>query len=248
MHQHHACYCFVLISLIVIRNTTMKTLGKGIYTVPEACRLTGLSAQSIRRWIKRYKYKYHGNEKLIPKLWKPDFDFVDNIVELSFKDLMEIRYVKAYRDLGLNMKIIRYAKKYAFEEYHTFHPFCTQRFVTDGRKIFEEIINKSGKKLMMNILNKQTEYDRILSPFLKQLDFKNDEIIMWWPMTPKRQVVLDPSRSFGQPIVNKEGILTNVLASAYHANNCSYDIVSEWFEASKVSIRDAVEFEKNIAA
>jgi uncharacterized protein (DUF433 family) len=60
-------------------------------------------------------------------------------------------------------------------------------------------------------------------------------------------VVLDPRRSFGQPIVNDEGVSTRVLAGAVQAEQ-SIERVAEWFEVKPASVRAAVDFENQLAA
>jgi uncharacterized protein (DUF433 family) len=41
-----------------------------------------------------------------------------------------------------------------------------------------------------------------------------DMPVRWWPLGPSAPVVIDPARSFGQPIVSTRGIPTAVLAGA----------------------------------
>ena len=66
-------------------------------------------------------------------------------------------------------------------------------------------------------------------------------------MGKSHRVVLDPCRNFGQPIISDEGVPTNVLARSVKANG-SVEKVALWFEVSVRSVREAIEFEKRIAA
>jgi uncharacterized protein (DUF433 family) len=66
-------------------------------------------------------------------------------------------------------------------------------------------------------------------------------------MDRRRQVVLDPARAFGQPIVDREGVPTATLAESYEAEG-SIERVAGWFEISVASVRDAVEFEQQLSA
>jgi uncharacterized protein (DUF433 family) len=58
---------------------------------------------------------------------------------------------------------------------------------------------------------------------------------------------VDPLRSFGQPIVSKEGVPTAVLARAFHVEQ-SIASVARWFEVSKRAVKQATEFESQLAA
>jgi len=225
----------------------MNYIGKGIYNISDIHKITGLHSQSIRRWIKGYDYNYKGEKRHSSQLWMPELEPIDDTIGLSFKDLIEINFVQAFIKQGLSLKIIRMALIYAQNKYGIDHPFCSKKFLTDGRKIFLEIHHKTGEKILEELLKGQLVFKEIVGPFLKQLDFENDILKRWWPLTKQKQVVLDPERNFGQPIVAKEGILTEVLAKAYHVNG-SFQIVSEWYNVSEESVSDAVEFQYRLAA
>jgi len=61
---------------------------------------------------------------------------------LSFRDLIELRFVKTFRDLGVGLTTIRDCYRRAVDEIHDDRPFSTQRFRTDGKTIFLEITEK----------------------------------------------------------------------------------------------------------
>jgi len=224
----------------------MEYIGKGIYSIPDVHRLTGMPSQSISRWVRGYEYKHQGKKKKSPKLWIPDYKPVNNKIGLSFKDLIEINLVYAFRKTGLSLRIIRNAMTHAQDIFGIDHPFCTMQFLTDGRNIFREVHNETGEPTLEELFKRQIVFKEIISPFLKQLEFDNDILLRWWPLTKNKRVVLDPNRNFGQPIVNKEGVLTEVLANAYKANE-SIEVVSSWYNVSKPAIKDAIEYEKNLA-
>ncbi len=51
---------------------------------------------------------------------------------LGFLDLIEIRFVDAFRRVGVSWATLRRANERAQEMFGGSHPFCTNRFVTDG--------------------------------------------------------------------------------------------------------------------
>lgn len=67
----------------------------------------------------------------------------------------------------------------------------------------------------------------------------------WFPVASRR-VVIDPARSFGQPIV-QEGVPTLVLAKTFAAEG-SYSRVARWYDVDVRSVRAAVDFEHRLAA
>jgi len=45
-------------------------LGLGVYSVPEAARLTGVSSRRIRRWLQGYSYSSGGAARASRPLWR----------------------------------------------------------------------------------------------------------------------------------------------------------------------------------
>jgi uncharacterized protein (DUF433 family) len=60
-------------------------------------------------------------------------------------------------------------------------------------------------------------------------------------------LVIDPAISFGQPVVNPEGVPTLILARAFEVEK-SIDRVSYWYNVPKRSVQDAVNYQQRLAA
>ena len=67
----------------------------------------------------------------------------------------------------------------------------------------------------------------------------------WRPMGEHREIVIDPKRSFGQPIVNDGGVPTTVLADAVGAEG-SIAKVAALFALPQHSVRAALRYEKRL--
>src|ERR1051325_7594386 len=175
-------------------------VGKGIYSIPEASRLAGVHITTIRRWIRGYSYQLADGRHWSPEIVKPDVPFVEGAYSLTFKDLIEVRFVHAFRKYGVSWKTLRKANEYAKEILRTTHPFSTSQFRTDGRSIFAEIAAGSREADLLDIVKNQFVFREIIAPYLKGLELSDrDEAIRWWPLERRGRVVLDPARSFGQP-------------------------------------------------
>jgi hypothetical protein len=88
-------------------------------------------------------------------LWQPDYQNDKDIVELSFRDLIEPRFVKAFRDIGLGLPTIRACYLRAAEEVHDDRPFSTQKFRTDGETIFLEITEGLQEGKLVDLKHRQ---------------------------------------------------------------------------------------------
>ena len=226
--------------------TSSQLLGAGIYTVPEASRLTRVSAARIRRWLKGYDFRSRKERHHSNPVWTGQFQAMEDKLAVGFKDLMEIRFVRAFLEKGVNWKTMRAAHIAAKTKLGTDHPFCTHAFATEGREILLQQAQESGDTSLVNITNDQREFQQIVSPFLKELEFDRG-LTRWWPLGRERQVVIDPIRNLGQPTVNRSGVPTRVLARSVKTNG-SIESVARWFEVAPEEVRDAVEFELTLAA
>lgn len=226
----------------------IELLQTGIYTVSEASRLANVSPWRIRRWLKGYEFKVKHGRHRSPAVWNSQLDPIDHTTALGFLDLLEIRCVDAFISAGVSWKTLRQVHDRARELVGHSHPFCTNRFATDGHTIFMEFQEKNDEVTLWDMRDVQRVFERIIRPFLKDIEFDNSKVpLRWWPRGKGHQVALDPRRSFGQPIIFREGIPTQVLARGVRAND-SLAEVARWFEIKSASVREAVEFEQALAA
>jgi len=227
---------------------TMNLLQTGIYTVPDAARLTGVSPWRIRRWLKGYEFKVKHGRHRSAAVWNSQIDPIGHTIALGFLDLLEVRCVDAFISAGVNWKTLRHVQGQARKLVGHTHPFCTNRFATDGQTIFMEARGRNNEITLWDMRDVQRVFDRIIRPFLKNIEFDGGRVPRrWWPKGKAHLVALDPRRSFGQPIVFRDGVPTAVLARSVTANG-SVEEVARWFEIHPASVREAVEFERTLAA
>jgi uncharacterized protein (DUF433 family) len=227
---------------------TESLLQIGIYTVAEASRLTGVSRARIRRWLKGYEFRVKHGRHRSPAVWNSQLEPIDHAMALGFFDLLEIRAVDAFISAGVSWKDLRQIHEEAGKWVGNAHPFCTNRFATDGHTIFMELRERNHGVMLWDMRNVQRVFDRIIRPFLKNVEFDSGKVPRrWWPRGKSRRVALDPRRSFGHPIIFREGISTKVLARSARANR-SAEEVARWFQISPASVREAIDFEQALAA
>lgn len=226
-----------------------KLIGLGIYTIPEASRLSRVSRPRIRRWLAGYAYKYKKEQRSLPAVWEPELPGLDGQIFLSFLDLLEIRFINAFVNQGISLQKIRIIATSAAEILEHSHPFSTRKFKTDGRTIYlYEVVEKTGQEWLIDLFTKQYKFKRVIWPSLyRGLEYEADDPLRWWPLHPRRRVVIDPKRAFGQPIVNEGGVPTGILADAVKAEG-SIERVAKWYDLPTSEVADAVKFERALAA
>jgi uncharacterized protein (DUF433 family) len=213
--------------------------------VPEAARLTRVSIGKIRRWLKGYDFKSGDRIYHSAAVWQGELQPVEDRLALSFRDLLELRFVDAFIRAGVSWRTMRRAHAKAQKELKTTHPFCSNRIATDGKNILLRQAEEDSDEALVNLVTNQREFRRIVQDFLRELEFSGSDII-WYPLGKQRQIVLDPKRNFGQPTVARSGVPSQVLARSVRAN-ASPDLVAKWYEVQPEEIRDAIEFEESLA-
>jgi uncharacterized protein (DUF433 family) len=224
-------------------------IGRGVYTLSEAARLSAVPARRIRRWTSGYRYKHRGEFRYSPPPVASVAPEYDGAPVVSFGDLIEVRFLNAFREYGVSWNVIRTASAAARELIGRPHPFSSRIFRTDGRTILAELTRVTGDKLLLNLVNHQYELERIVSPFLYAgLEYNHEEQpARWWPLGESRHVLIDPQRALGAPIDPDEGVPTRVIYNAFLAEE-SVGFVARWFEIKPEAVRDAVEFEESLIA
>ena len=141
-------------------------LGIGLYTVPEAARLTGIPQARLRRWLRGYTRGAGEERTASPPIWRRQLPDIEGTLGLGFLDLMEARFVDAFRKAGVPWRVIRLGAERAREICGADHPFASQRFRSDGRTIFAEIMDSVGEPQLLDLVKSQLAFARVISPSL----------------------------------------------------------------------------------
>lgn len=215
-------------------------VSQGLYDLPQVARILGISIVKLRRWLEEGGFRV--GVKRDPAL-------------LTFLDLMELQFIKLFRDEGVSLPTIRRAAQTAAKKFRTDYPFAVKRFDTDGRSIFATLIkqvNGDDAQLVEDLNRGQYVFDAMVRPFFKKLEYRTsdrEQAIRFWPLGTTGRIVLDPQRKFGQPIDNETGIPTKSLYDSVIAGG-GQDLatVARWFDVPIDAVRAAVAFEKRLSS
>jgi len=227
----------------------MNYFGRGIYTLTTAAKILKMNPQKLRRWIKGYTYLKNIECRSYKPLIKTEFEYDPNDVIISFLDLTELLFINSFIHYGISIQKIRKAAVIASDLLKTSHPFAIRKMFTDGKSIFAKIAKKENDTSLLDLLKKQYQLEKIIEPILYEcIDFgKHDHAEKWWPLGKEREIVLDPTRNMGQPILNKYNVKTELIYELYK-NNHSINEISDWYELDKAAIKTAISYEKDFAA
>ncbi|MCP5278877.1 MAG: DUF433 domain-containing protein [Thiobacillus sp.] len=228
----------------------MSLVGVGLYTFGEASKLTKVPARDLHRWLDGYSYKSRESDTLfeIPPLW--DTELTGEEVEgISFHDLLEVRFVAAFRKLGVSLQTIRCASQHARDIFNHPYPFTCRRFQTDGRTIFAEAIEVTGETQFLDLVRKQYAFKQVIEPSLyRGIEFDKDELARrWFPMGRSKAVVLDPAIAFGKPTITNVGVRTSTLYEAFLAERTKQSVAKQ-YEVPLSAVEAAILFEERLSA
>lgn len=222
--------------------------GLGLYTFPEAARLAGVPCAELRRWLLGYRRGKGDSAHTSPPLWTPE-PLAAGINGLSFHDLLEIRFVKHFRRLGISLQTIRIAAQNAREILGSDYPFTCKGFQTDGRTIFADAIAASGDPELIDLRRRQYVIQHVLRPsLLAGIEYENGGPARWYPMERSKVVVLDPEIAFGKPVVTEVGVRTDILHDAWLAESKNAGRVAAVYEVPVKAVEAAIRFEQRMAA
>lgn len=215
--------------------------GIGLYTTAEAQRLLGIPSGKIARWLRGHDIA----GKHYAPLWRPQVDLGDGAVYLGFRDLMEMRTAHEFMAAGVSAQAVRRAIQEARRYVDDDRPLSTTAFRTDGRTIFLEIAGEDGDTKLLDLFRRQYAFKQIMERSLKDVEFDNVSPARWWVASKQSGIVIDPERSFGQPIEASSGVPTAVLAQAVKAEGGIKAAARAWM-LKPAQVQRAVAFEAAI--
>jgi len=230
---------------------TPSLLGKGVYSIAEVARITGIDSRRIRRWV----IGYEANGRTYPPVLHTPALTIDGSEIITFLQLMETLCVQSFFKEGVHLPVIRAIGANASQIYGTPYPFAlhASMFLTDGKTIWtlssaaiREIQdeNISESVLYTDLRNGQTAMGYFLARYLRKIKYTHDIASQYWPLGEDRRVVLDPERAFGHPTIADSRIPTSVLFNLKRAGE-PISAIARWYRIDEQSVRDAIEFEEN---
>jgi uncharacterized protein (DUF433 family) len=226
-------------------------LARGFYTVPQAARLIRVgSTNRIYGWLRGYPDRQIG--PLIDRDYQP---IADN-EELSFLDLMEVRFVETFREAGVKMRSLRIAAQRLGEELKTPHPFAHNRVILVADQVdvlVEEVLKDSAAKgedprLRSLLTRNYVMYEAIKQGLKDGVRFDLDtQLTREWTPIPDRfpKITMRPQTAYGQP-TGPSRVPTGVLFDAWRAAKENADSVSHWYEVPLVEVLEAIAFEQQL--
>jgi uncharacterized protein (DUF433 family) len=232
-------------------NVETNPLARGFYTVNDAARLIEAGrARRIMGWFRGYPRSQVG-----PLLVR-DFQPIGGHEELSFLDLMEVRFVETFREAGVGVRALRQALVTARDVFKDEKPLVSARIrfvmTKDRKNLFSEEVLKPVAKAthdtrLWSLLTRQYEmYTFIMDRLERGVTFDpQTDLANQWTPRPDRfpDIIIDPRIAYGQPAL-PNGFPTQTIYESWRAEDEDYGSVSDWFDIPLTDVQSAVAFEQ----
>ena len=214
-------------------------IGQGFYDIPQAARLLGIHQNTLRYWLGETP----GQGAIVTRKF-PSTEM------LTFAELMELHFVKIFRDEEVSLQTIRKAAQVASEKFRSEYPFTVKRFDTDGRSIFATLIGKeSDREIVEELKHGQRVFSTIIRPFFRKLRYDGKSLGEFWPLGTNGRIVLDPMRRHGQPIDSETGIPVDTIIDSIKAGGGQdANVVAKWLDIPMEAVQAAIQFDKSLTA
>jgi uncharacterized protein (DUF433 family) len=215
-------------------SNSTSALGSGVYRLSDVARYTHLKPARPRTWFADRR------GRRVAPVFRPEHPGGGTIV-VSFLDMVDAWMVGELRARGVSMPAIRAAHAALRAQLETAHPFAHVSIYTDGVRVFADAARHVADPVLTEVVSKQTFFPRVRE-CLTRIEYAPDShLARRWNIATG--VVIDPTVSFGQPVVRGTGVTTRVVASAFRANREDTGLVSDLFGITPQEVLDAVRFE-----
>jgi uncharacterized protein (DUF433 family) len=221
-------------------NHIQPRLGEGIYLIKDVSKILQLDYEKVYRWIVSY---WSGD---LSETINYTFGDVDNRA-INFYSLIEFYTFFKLREKGISSTQIKKLHSELANILQTPYPFAiAQDYYVEKRK------TKKTKKVfvyytyldsLMKLSPKKQFFFKFLDEFLDRIEFdENNLAVRFYPLHNSRNVVVDPKRQFGQPIINGTNIKTQTVFSLFRGGESLEDI-STLYNIPIEKVKDAINFQ-----
>ena len=219
------------------------------YSARDAARILALPLSTVRNWSFGQSGKLHGAQRRRFPAVIPAADPRGRI--LSFANLCELHVLSAIRrDHRVSLPTVRKSLEYVKDQLGSRRPLLEQEFLTNGVSLFVEhalqLVNASqdGQTALRG------EFERALARIERD---RRGQPIRLFPYTRSRGVTedqriiaIDPTVAFGQPMLARAGVKTEVIDSRFNAGDTPADMAAD-YGVSEEDIHEALRYERRQA-
>jgi uncharacterized protein (DUF433 family) len=213
------------------------------YSVAEAAHYLHMPGETLRSWVMGRLYPVAGQSKRSRSLIRLDDPKRQYLVEAHVLAAIRRRY-------GVRLPEVRNALEYLKRRFGIDRPLIDQAFQTDGVDLFVEhygdLVNASrgGQQAIKEIISvylRRIERDAKGLP-IKFYPFTRDSESDALPESDPKLVVMNPTISFGRPVISGTGIPVSSIYERYKAGDSVADLARD-FNLETGAVEEAIRCE-----
>jgi uncharacterized protein (DUF433 family) len=213
------------------------------YSIPEAASFIDRPSSTVRRWSLGHSRKLHGVMRRDEPLIRVDGS-LHGPIPLSFLNLLELRFLAAYRS-RVPLQSIRRALDFAASELTVERPLLALDFKVHGKSLFIRFASQGNDKYLMNASRKgQLAWPSAIDDFIENVDYdeRENSAYRWWPLGRDEPVIVDTTLNGGIPSTALAGVRTNAIA-VHRSEGLDVPEIAEDVGATAAEVRAALRFE-----
>lgn len=231
-------------------NQVVDLLERPVYGLAQVDRILGLRAGTARRWIDGYRRDGRDYPPVVRD------ETTGNDIA-TWGEFVETRLLAEYRDSGVPLIRMRPAVDKLRDELNTPYPLASARTWLDVegqelvRRVQEEVsLDEHLALVVVRTGQRVLDWTKPADDFRRSVEWSGEngsaQPRRIQPMRDIKDVVIDPLRGFGEPVVR--GVRTEIIGELIRAGD-SPDMIAELYELPRQTVDAAVRYElRRVAA
>lgn len=216
-----------------VSTTTNRHFDIPLYTTAEAARFLGVPTSTFATWAKGYVRRPPGRPAVIGEPIVTCRSAKQGYPTVPFVGLAEAMIIAAFRSAGVSLQHIRRAVDVIQREIGLDHALASERLYTDGAVIlFDYAESERDRELggLTEVITRQRVFAPVIEEYLKRIEYGRDgwAARLVSPTTDHPVVVIDPERSFGQPIFIHGGVRVEDVLDRWRAGESLSDVAEDF--------------------
>lgn len=207
-----------------------------LYSLAEAARYLGVPKTTFTGWANGY---VRNSANRPPVVGAPVLSVVQAPAgpSVPFIALAEGMVLAAIRQTGVPMQRIRPALQALQDGIGLDHALASERLYADGAEVLYDFARRSGDtgaaasaKELVVLRSGQQVFTEVVSEYLQRIEYGSDGYarLLHLPGYQHRQVIADPTRSFGQPMFIHGAARVSDVMDRFQAGESLLDLAEDF--------------------
>ncbi len=219
-------------------NSPVDLLARPVYGMAQVDRLLGLHPGTAERWIDGYTRSSRRYDPVVRVASTGD-------MVVTWGEFSEARLLAEFRTAGVPMVHMRPVVERLRDELGVVYPLAYARpwLEAQGRELVARIqiaVGLERRLALVVVRNDQLVLSHGTESFVEAVRFEEGVVRLIRPDPRYDQVVFDPLRQFGEPIVRS--VPTAIVAEQYRAGD-SIELIAELNSLTTEQVEQAIRFE-----